>query len=194
LHTSKILKFDLKNYLCVLNSLNIMRSIDELIRTIPDFPKAGIQFKDITPLLQDAAFCSQWVQEQAAILRPLQIEAVAGIESRGFIFGMVLAQALQCPFIPIRKKGKLPAAVYQVEYELEYGTDVLEMHQDALKPNQRVLIHDDVLATGGTAMAAQELIRQASASTVAVHVIIELGFLQAAQRFPEVPVFSGITY
>ncbi|MCC5912860.1 MAG: adenine phosphoribosyltransferase [Balneolaceae bacterium] len=143
---------------------NIEKSIKELlldhIRSVPDFPKPGIIFKDITPLLNDPYLLENTSRLLSEPFRGMNIDYVAGLESRGFLFGTNIAQDLNAGFIPIRKKGKLPAETESQEYELEYGTDSFEIHKDALKPGDRVLIHDDLIATGGTAVAASKLIRK----------------------------------
>lgn len=143
---------------------NIENSIKELlldhIRSVPDFPKPGIIFKDITPLLNDPYLLENTSRLLSEPFRGMNIDYVAGLESRGFLFGTNIAQDLNAGFIPIRKKGKLPAETESQEYELEYGTDSFEIHKDALKPGDRVLIHDDLIATGGTAIAASKLIRK----------------------------------
>jgi len=147
---------------------------EDLIRTIPDFPKPGIQFKDITPVLANPE-ARIWVLEAlVAQLSGKSIDAVAGIESRGFLFGMLLAQRLGVPFVPIRKKGKLPHNTYSEAYNLEYGTAEIEMHTDAVSIGSRVLVHDDLLATGGTAAAAARLLLQAGAEVAAFQFLIEL--------------------
>jgi adenine phosphoribosyltransferase len=130
------------------------------IRDIPDFPKPGILFKDITPILKDSDLCNDIVDAFAAQLEDVEIDVIAGIESRGFLFGLMLANRLNVPFVPIRKQGKLPFKKIQQPCELEYGSAILELHEDAILPGQRVLIHDDLLATGGTVNAATRLIRQ----------------------------------
>jgi adenine phosphoribosyltransferase len=150
--------------------------IAKYIRNIPDFPKPGIQFKDITPLLASpsgfqAAIAAMMVQV------PERLDVVVGIESRGFIFGVPLAMALGVGFVPVRKPGKLPAPVYQEHFDLEYGSSVLSIHQDALKPGQRALLVDDLLASGGTLIAAGNLVRQAGAVPAHVSVLIELAGL-----------------
>jgi len=147
------------------------------LRNIPDFPKPGIQFKDITPILGNAELLQL---AQKILLEPFRdagITHVAGIEARGFLLGGLLAQALGVGFVPVRKRGKLPWKTYQAEYDLEYGTDVVEIHQDAVPAGARVLIHDDVIATGGTASAAAALFGQAHADIVGFSFLIELGFL-----------------
>lgn len=154
-----------------------MISLYQYIREIPDFPKSGILFKDITPLLSNADALSQAVEGLVAPFRNQNISYVAGIESRGFILGALMAGALNAGFIPIRKSGKLPHAVFSASYALEYGTDVIEMHQDALPKGAKVLLHDDVLATGGTAAAALKLLENAQVNCVGATFLMELSFL-----------------
>ncbi len=165
-----------------------------LIRDIPDFPKPGILFRDITTLLQNPAgmtYCIDQLSEQCAALEP---DYIVGIESRGFIFGMPVACKLNRGFVPIRKPGKLPAAVHAVEYELEYGSDRIEMHQDAFAPGSRVLIIDDLLATGGTAAAAAKLIAQTDAELVGMAFVIELAALDGRKKLPDVPMITLVDY
>jgi adenine phosphoribosyltransferase len=152
------------------------------VRDVADFPKPGIVFKDITPILKDAVLCADITKALAEQLAGIHIDVVAGIESRGFLFGMLLAQALQVPFVPIRKSGKLPSKTIQQKYELEYGNSTLELHEDALLPGQKVLIHDDLLATGGTVIAATKLILQLNAEVAAFSFIIGLDFLHGKAR------------
>jgi adenine phosphoribosyltransferase len=156
--------------------------IKAIVRDVHDFPKPGIVFKDITPILKDPLLCEEIVAALAAQLAGVEIDVVAGIESRGFLFGPSLAQLLKVPFIPIRKKGKLPYKTLQQSYDLEYGNAVIEMHEDALLPGQKVLIHDDLLATGGTVVAASKLIQQLDAQVAAYSFIISLDFLKGAAR------------
>lgn len=153
------------------------QKIDQAIRTIPDFPKPGIQFKDITPILRDAALCKEIAVELARPYRGQSINVVAGIESRGFLFGMLMAQELDCAFAVIRKKGKLPHKTVEIEYALEYGSAVIEMHEDEIQSGQRVIIHDDLLATGGTASAAAQLIQKVGGEVAGFSFLIELEFL-----------------
>ena len=141
-----------------------------LIRDVPDFPKKGIVFKDITPMLADSKALSICIELLAERLADSGVDVVAGIESRGFIFGAALAEKLGVGFVPIRKPGKLPADTYSIEYELEYGTDTLEVHQDAFKAGTNVAVIDDLIATGGTAAATGELIRKCGANVAAVRV------------------------
>lgn len=148
-----------------------------LIRDVPDFPKPGVVFKDITPLMAHPAGLALAVERMANPFRGTGIDVVAGAESRGFIFGTAIAQALSVGFIPIRKPNKLPACTRVIEYELEYGTDKLEIHEDAVKPGQQVLMVDDLLATGGTMNACCNLIQQLRGKISGITVLIELTFL-----------------
>lgn len=170
--------------------------IKQVVRDVKDFPKPGIIFKDITPILKDPELCREITSALAAQLGDLEIDVVAGIESRGFLFGPSLAQLLKVPFVPIRKEGKLPYKTIQQSYELEYGSAVIECHQDALLRGQKVLIHDDLLATGGTVVAASELIMQLDASIAAYSFIISLDFLNGIDRLKSysAKVFSLASY
>lgn len=161
-----------------------------LIRNVPDFPKPGIQFKDITTLLQNPKALRCIVDGWKERYQPLNIDAIVGMESRGFIFGAALAYAMDLPFVPIRKKHKLPAKTISITYDLEYGTDTLEMHEDALKRGDRVVIVDDLLATGGTLGAMVGLIRQLGAEVVEAAFVIELSFLEPRKRFGAIPIYS----
>ncbi|MCA6555682.1 MAG: adenine phosphoribosyltransferase, partial [Pseudanabaena sp. M114S2SP2A07QC] len=162
-----------------------------IIRDIPDFPQQGIMFRDITPLLahpQGLTAVIQGFKTKIAELNIGEIDCIIGIESRGFILGASLAMALGCSFVPVRKPKKLPSAVFRVEYALEYGTDILEMHQDAIASGKRVMIIDDVIATGGTAAAASKLVEQSGAELVGYGFLIELDFLNGRKALPEVPI------
>lgn len=164
------------------------------IREIPDFPKPGILFRDITTLLANPAalrYTIDCLAEQCAELAP---NYIAGIESRGFIFGMPLAYAMGVGFAPVRKPGKLPAAIHSAEYALEYGSDCLELHQDAFHPGSRVLIVDDLIATGGTASATATLIEKTGAEIAGFGFIIELTELSGRQQLPDVPIISLLQY
>jgi adenine phosphoribosyltransferase len=156
--------------------------IKQTLRDVVDFPKPGIVFKDITPVLKDPALCAEITQALVLQLKGLKIDAVAGIESRGFLFGLALAQLLNVPFVPIRKAGKLPYKTIQQSYDLEYGSATLEVHEDAFLPNQNVLIHDDLLATGGTVVAASKLVEKLNANVVAYSFLISLDFLNGQQK------------
>jgi len=168
-----------------------------IIRDIPDFPQQGIVFRDITPLLAHPHGLTSIIQEfqtKFAELNIGEIDCIIGIESRGFILGAALAMSLGASFVPVRKPKKLPSAVFSVEYSLEYGTDTLEIHQDALAKGERVLIIDDVIATGGTAAATAKLIQQAGAELIGYGFLIELDFLNGRKALPEVPIVSLVNY
>lgn len=161
-------------------------AVRRLIRDVPDFPKPGILFKDITPLVRDPAGFKTTIDLLAAPFACAGVTAVAGMESRGFIFGVPVAERLGVGFVPIRKPGKLPAAKVREEYSLEYGTDALEMHADAVGPADRVLVVDDLLATGGTAAAAVRMLRRAGATIVGLAVVVELDFLSGRGKLADV--------
>lgn len=152
------------------------------IREIKDFPKEGINFKDITPILHDPKLCADLVDDMANHFKDKTIDVVLGVESRGFLFGMMLAQKLQAPFVTARKKGKLPYKTVNYSYDLEYGTAELEVHHDSIKSNQNVLIHDDLLATGGTAAASAELVKLLGGNIAGFTFVIELSFLNGVKR------------
>lgn len=160
-----------------------VRAFAGLIRAVPDFPKPGVLFRDVTPLLADARGFAECIAALAAPWRDAGVQAVCGIEARGFIFGAALAQALDTGFVPLRKPGKLPPPVLAVEYQLEYGSDRLEARSDALQPGTRVLLVDDVLATGGTLVAAQALVARFGAEVVGASVLIELEALRGRERW-----------
>lgn len=170
--------------------------LKSLIRDIPDFPKPGILFRDITTLLRDAQGLRYTIDlfTQKCIDAGMTADFVVGMESRGFIFGAPLAYKLEAGFIPVRKKGKLPAKIHAIEYALEYGTDTLEVHQDALQPGSRVLIADDLIATGGTACATAELIQKVGCELVGFAFIIELQELQGRKKLPDVPIVTLVEY
>jgi adenine phosphoribosyltransferase len=160
----------------------IEQQIKAAIRDIPDFPKPGIVFKDITPILKDPALCEKILDAFVEQLKDTPIDVVAGVESRGFLFGLSLACKLGVPFIPVRKAGKLPYTIKQKAYKLEYGTATIEMHTDAFEPGQRILLHDDLLATGGTVTAASELIQEMGGIIAGFSFVIGLGFLNGRER------------
>src|ERR1035437_9896765 len=159
-------------------------NLKSLIREVPDFPKPGINFYDITTLLKDQAGLRAVIDQLGTAYKGKGIEVVAGIEARGFIFAPAVAYALEAGFVPGRKPKKLPAATERVEYDLEYGTDTLEIHQDAVQPGQKVLIVDDVLATGGTAKAVAQLIEKLGGNLVGLSFVIELDFLKGRDKLP----------
>ena len=163
----------------------LSRKIQSVIRDIPDFPKKGIVFKDITPILADSELCTEMVDNFVEQLNDLKVDAVVGVESRGFLFGMMLANALKVPFVPVRKKGKLPYEVVSHYYNLEYGSSEVEMHVDAIQKNWHVLVHDDLLATGGTASASAELIKKLGGVVCCFAFVIELSMLKGEQKLNE---------
>ena len=158
------------------------------VRDVPDYPQPGVLFKDITPLLGDASAFGDVVEAMAALFGP--VDKVVGIEARGFILAAPVAYEIRAGFVPVRKKGKLPAQTYAQEYDLEYGSATLEVHQDAFTPGDQVLIVDDVLATGGTARATASLIHRAGARVVGVAVLMELSFLKGRETIPDLEVRS----
>lgn len=166
----------------------------EKIRIIEDFPKAGISYKDITTIIKDGEVFRALVDTMAERLKGLGIEAIAGPEARGFIFGVPIAYALGVGFIPIRKKGKLPSDTYALTYDLEYGTDTLEVHQDAVRPGMRVALVDDLLATGGTIAACKELLEKAGADVVAIDFVIELTGVEGRKKLDGYNVMSLVEY
>jgi adenine phosphoribosyltransferase len=176
------------------SSNEIEARVRAAVRDVPDFPQPGILFKDITPVLRDAVLFHDVVRHLAERLRDQQIDVVAAIESRGFIFGAPIANALSAGFVPIRKPGKLPAERVRVDYALEYGTDAVEAHADSIEPGQRVLIVDDVLATGGTAHAAGKLVHELRGEIVGYCILIELSFLNGRERLGGAPLHTLVTY
>lgn len=166
----------------------------KLIRDIPDFPKEGIIFKDITPVLSDRDAFSEVIGRFAEFATELSPDVIVGIESRGFILGSPVALELGRGFVPVRKVGKLPHETVQCEYELEYGTSAVEMHRDAVKPGQRVLIVDDLLATGGTAAASAKLVKSLGGEVVGMLFLIELAFLSGREKLADYNIKSLITY
>jgi adenine phosphoribosyltransferase len=164
------------------------------VRNIPDFPEPGIQFKDITPVLGDARLFNGCVDLLTANVVPSSVDAVVGIDARGFIFAAAAAFKLHAGFVPIRKKGKLPYQTYEQSYQLEYGSNTVAIHIDALKPGSRVLLVDDLLATGGTAAAAAALLNQIGAKIIEISFFIELGFLHGRDRLKGFPVRSLLVY
>jgi adenine phosphoribosyltransferase len=168
--------------------------LKKLIRTVPDFPKPGILFYDITTLLKDKAGFAQLIDALAQHYIGRTIDLVLGIEARGFIFGPALAYRLNAGFVPVRKPGKLPAPTARVTYDLEYGTDALEIHLDAIQPGQRVVLVDDLLATGGTMQATIQLVKQLGGEIAGLAFAVELDFLNGRAKFPDYDVFSLLHY
>ncbi len=156
--------------------------LEAAIRAVPDFPKPGILFRDITPVLEDPLLCRAIIEGFRQRLQDTPFDAIAGIESRGFLFGMPLALALGVPFLTVRKKGKLPGRTVSCKYDLEYGSAEMEMHEGSVLPGMRVLVHDDLLATGGTARAAAELVRMQQGEVAGFAFLVELGFLNGIRR------------
>jgi adenine phosphoribosyltransferase len=171
-----------------------MDDLKKLIREIPNYPKPGILFYDVTTLLKDKGGFHRLIDELCKHYAQAQVDLVAGIEARGFIFGPALAYSLGAGFVPIRKPNKLPAKTSQVSYELEYGTDTLEVHEDGVERGQRVLVCDDLLATGGTAAAAVKLLQQLGGTVTGAAFVIELRFLAGRKKLPSLDVFSLIQY
>ena len=172
----------------------IVAELTQKIRDIPDFPQKGIVFKDITPLLNDPRTFKMAIDAMAHPFVGRQIELVVGIEARGFIFAPALAYHLGAGFVPVRKPKKLPSATEKISYELEYGHNTIAIHVDAFKPGSRVLLVDDLLATGGTAQAAARLVEQAGGRIIGIHFLIELGFLKGRNKLTRYPVYSLVIY
>ena len=169
-------------------------ALEKYIRDIQGFPKEGILFKDITPLLIDANARKECLQILVDSVKDKQIDKVIGVESRGFFFGMLLAQELNVGFIPVRKPNKLPFDTISASYDLEYGSDSLEIHTDSIQKGDRILIHDDVLATGGTAKAVCELVERLGGEIVQLNFLMELSFLNGREKIKNYPLFAAINY
>lgn len=171
-----------------------MKTVEDYIRTIPDFPEPGIMFRDVTSVLQDADGFSLAIEEMQKKLEGTEFDVIVGAESRGFIFGAPLAYHLHKAFVPVRKKGKLPCETIEATYELEYGTATIEMHKDSIKPGQKVVIVDDLIATGGTIEAAANLVEQLGGEVVKIVFLLELAGLEGRRRLAEYEVESVVTY
>ena len=171
-----------------------MKRVEDYIRTIPDFPEPGIMFRDVTSILQDADGFKLAIDEMKALLDGVDCDVIAGAESRGFIFGAPLAYALGKPFVLVRKKGKLPCETIEQTYDLEYGTATIEMHKDAIAPGQKVVIVDDLIATGGTIEAAAKLIEQLGGEVVKIVFLMELAGLNGREKLAKYDVQSVVTY
>ena len=171
-----------------------MKKVEDYVRSIPDFPEPGIIFRDITSVLQDADGLQLAIDSMQDCLKDIDVDVIAGTESRGFIFGVPIAYNLHKPFIPIRKKGKLPCETVSVEYELEYGTATIEMHKDAIKPGQKVVIIDDLIATGGTNEAMVKMIESLGGEVVKAVFLMELAGLKGRERLEGYDVDAVITY
>ena len=175
-------------------NLQSLENIKSAIRDVPDFPKPGILFKDITTLLKDIMLLDEAIQGMVEQVKDIQIDAIAAIESRGFIFGTAMALKMDKGFIPIRKPGKLPAKIVSETYELEYGSDSIEIHEDALDKGDNILIVDDLLATGGTALASIKLIEKLGGIVTGLSFLVELEFLEGRNKFSDYQIFSLIAY
>lgn len=171
-----------------------MKKLEEYVRSIPDFPEPGIIFRDVTSVLQDADGLHLAIDEMSELVKDLEYDVVAGAESRGFIFGTPIAYNNHKPFVLIRKKGKLPCETVSMDYDLEYGKATIEMHKDSVKPGQKVLIVDDLIATGGTTEAMIKLVESLGGEVVGVVVMMELAGLKGRERISKYPLFSAITY
>ncbi|SRR5581483_11734092 len=176
------------------SSRPVAADIERAIRNIPDFPKPGIQFKDITPVLADPQLFAGSIDLLIGKFKPGTVDAVVGIDARGFIFAAGAALRLQAGFVPVRKKGKLPYQTHEQNYDLEYGANAIAIHIDAVKPGSRVLLIDDLLATGGTAAAAAALLKKVGAQILEISFLIELSFLSGRDKLKDYPVRSIITY
>lgn len=171
-----------------------MKKIEEYVRSIPDFPESGIIFRDITSVLQDADGLQLAIDSMIKLLDGVEYDVVAGTESRGFIFGVPIAYEMHKPFVPVRKKGKLPCETISQSYDLEYGQATIEMHKDSIKPGQKVVLVDDLIATGGTIEAAIKLVEQLGGEVVKVIFLMELAGLKGRERLKGYDVASVITY
>ena len=174
--------------------LDTQNDLRQFIRSIPDFPKPGINFRDITPLLADSERLKMVIDAMSMPFEEKKVDLVVGAESRGFIFGTSMAVKLNAGFVPVRKKGKLPAKVLSQQYQLEYGTDQMEIHADAIEPGQRILIADDLLATGGTMRACCDLVERMEGIIVGVSFLIELSFLKGRGQLSDYEIFSLLKY
>ena len=168
--------------------------LESAIRNVPDFPKPGIQFKDITPLLSDGRLFGGVIEHLLFDQKDAQIDKIVGIDARGFIFGAAASARIGAGFVPVRKKGKLPWTTHEQSYDLEYGSNTVAIHVDAIHPGERVLLIDDLLATGGTAAATVQLVQKLGGEIVGVHFLIELGFLNGREKLAGLNVKSLITY
>jgi adenine phosphoribosyltransferase len=177
-----------------MNQSVTIADVERAIRTIPDFPKPGIQFKDITPVLADARLFSGCIDLLCDTVKPGMVDAVVGIDARGFIFAAAAAVKLKAGFVPIRKKGKLPFQTHEQTYDLEYGSATVAVHTDALKPGAKVLLIDDLLATGGTAAAAAALVQKLGATILEISFLIELKFLNGREKLKNHKVSSLVGY
>lgn len=176
--------------------MDITEKLKNVIRDIPDFPKEGIMFKDITPILAEPELVTEVVDYFVQKGKQDKVDVIVGVESRGFLFGLLIAERMGVPFVPVRKAGKLPYKTISHSYNLEYGSATVEIHEDAIKPGQKVMIHDDLLATGGTAMAAAELINRLGGKVCNYTFLIELSFLNGKKNITtnQENIYSIVTY
>jgi len=174
-----------------MENLEILKSA---VRDVPDFPKEGILFKDITPILRDGRLFSSAIENMLKPFRNEKIDSIVAIEARGFIFGGAMAHVLNCGIVPIRKSGKLPSETHSVDYELEYGTNTLEVHTDAVNRGDRVLLVDDLLATGGTVQGVCKLMEKSGGEIIGISFLIELSFLKGREKLKNYPIHSVIKY
>ncbi len=170
------------------------KDLKAIIRNVPDFPKKGIVFRDITPLIGDKEAFKYVIDELVRRYADNKVDYIVSVESRGFIFGAALAYVIGCGLIPVRKKGKLPYKTHEITYDLEYGRDTLQIHTDAIEKGKRVLVLDDLLATGGTTLAAIDLVRKMEGEIVEAAFVIELEFLKGREKIKDTPVFSLVKY
>ncbi len=171
-----------------------MKKVEEYVRSIPDFPEKGIIFRDVTTVLQDADGLKLAIDSMLKLLEGIEFDVVVGTESRGFIFGVPIAYALGKPFVPVRKKGKLPCETISAKYDLEYGSAEIEMHRDSIQPGQRAVLVDDLIATGGTIEACVSLIEELGGEVVKIVFLMELAGLKGRDRLSKYPVASVVTY
>ncbi len=171
-----------------------MKKVEEYVRNIPDFPEKGIIFRDVTTVLQDAEGLKLAIDSMLKLLEGIEFDVVVGTESRGFIFGVPIAYALGKPFVPVRKKGKLPCETISAKYDLEYGSAEIEMHRDSIQPGQRAVLVDDLIATGGTIEACVSLIEELGGEVVKIVFLMELAGLKGRDRLSKYPVASVVTY
>lgn len=171
-----------------------MKKVEDYIRTIPDFPEEGIMFRDVTTVLQDAEGFHLAIDEMQKLLSDTEFDVIVGAESRGFIFGAPLAYKMKKAFVPVRKKGKLPCETVEATYELEYGTATIEMHKDSIKPGQKVVIVDDLIATGGTIEAAAKLVEELGGEVVKIVFLLELAGLNGREKLAKYDVATVVTY
>jgi adenine phosphoribosyltransferase len=168
--------------------------LTQAVRNVPDFPKPGIQFKDITPVLANGRLFKKCIDQLVGEYKPGDVDAIVGIDARGFIFAAAAALRLECGFVPVRKKGKLPFQTYEESYDLEYGSNTIAIHTDAIRHGSRVLLIDDLLATGGTAAAAAQLLRKVGANILEISFFIELSFLDGRKKLEGYPIRSLVVY